>query len=112
MALNKVRSRGTFHRSLKRDIRKTQTLPPQDCQIDHKNAEEAKSILCMSVEEIIQKQPSSHHSIIRLRIDGLDVQEIAERENRSKRTVERILQSFRQVLMDSALVDLGEQNAC
>lgn len=66
----------------------------------------------MSVEEMIQKQPQSHHNIIRLRIDGLEVQAIAERENRSKRTVERILQSFRKELMDSALLNLGEQHPC
>jgi RNA polymerase sigma-70 factor, ECF subfamily len=112
MALNKVRSRGAYHRSGKRDIRKTQTLETAHDQSDNQNAEEAKSILCMSVEEVIQKQPESHREIIRLRIDGLEVQSIAERENRSKRTVERILQSFRKQLMESALLNAGEQNPC
>jgi RNA polymerase sigma-70 factor, ECF subfamily len=112
MALNKVRARGAFHRSSKRDIRKTKSLSPGDGQSDNRNAEEAKSILCMSVEEMIQKQPPSHHQIIRLRIDGLEVQAIAERENRSKRTVERILQSFRKELMDSALVSFVEHDPC
>lgn len=112
MALNKVRARGAFHRSGKRDIRKTRPLSAGHEQIDQHNAEEAKSILCMSVDEMIQKQPPSHRTIIRLRIDGLEVQAIAERENRSKRTVERILQSFRKQLMDSALFNLGEQDPC
>ncbi len=112
MALNKVRARGAFHRSGKRDIRKTRPLSAGHERIDDHNAEEAKSILCMSVEEMIQKQPASHRSIIRLRIDGLEVQAIAEREKRSKRTVERILQSFRKQLMDSALLNLGEQDPC
>lgn len=83
MALNKVRSRGAYHRATKRDIRKTQPLPEGTGQIDDHNAEEAKNILCMSVEEMIQKQPESHRGIIRLRIDGHEVQTIAEREKRS-----------------------------
>ena len=112
MALNKVRSRGAYHRSGKRDIRKTQELEAANDHAAVKSTEEAKSILCMSVEEIIQKQPESHREIIRLRIDGLEVQAIAERENRSKRTVERVLQSFRKQLMDSALLNVGEQNPC
>ncbi len=58
MALNKVRSRAAFHRARKRDIRKTQPLPISNEPIDGQNAEEAKNILCMSVEEVIQKQPT------------------------------------------------------
>ena len=112
MALNKVRARGAFHRSRKRDIRRTQPLSSEAGKFDDHNAEEAKNILCMSVEEMIQKQPLSHHTIIRLRIEGLEVHAIAERENRSKRTVERILQSFRKELMDSALVNFSEHEPC
>ncbi len=110
MALNKVRSRAAFHRAGKRDIRKTHSLPDRIETFNDQNAVEAKNILCMSVEEIIQKQPESHRGIIRLRIDGLEVQTIAEREKRSKRTVERILQSFRTQLMESALLNIGEQD--
>ena len=112
MALNKVRSKGKHHRSSKRDVRKTQALSAGDEQLNDCNFEEAKSILCMSVEEMILEQPPSHRAVIRLRIDGLEVQAIADREHRSKRTVERILQSFRKQLMDSALLSLGEQNPC
>ena len=112
MALNKVRARGTYHRAGKRDIRKTQQLLQGTEQLDEKNAEEAKSILCLSVEEMIQKQPASHRGIIRLRIDGLEVQAIADRENRSKRTVERILQSFRTQLMESAILSVGDDEPC
>jgi RNA polymerase sigma-70 factor (ECF subfamily) len=112
MALNKVRARGSYHRAGKRDIRKTQPLLKGTEQLDQKNAEEAKNILCLSVEEMIQKQPASHHGIIRLRIDGLEVQAIADRENRSKRTVERILQSFRTQLMESAILGIGDDEPC
>ena len=112
MALNKVRSRGSFHRSIKRDIRRTQSLDagPGD-QIDRGAQEEAKSILCLSLEEVILKQPEGHRGIIRLRIDGYDVQTIADRERRSKRTVERVLQSFRNELLESTLLGIGEDKA-
>ena len=110
MALNKVRGRGAFHRARKRDIRKTKTISDDESTSATQTGHEvARNILCMSVEEIIEKQPESHRSIIRLRIDGLEVQMIAEQEKRSKRTVERILQSFRKELVESALLSIGEE---
>jgi RNA polymerase sigma-70 factor (ECF subfamily) len=112
MALNKVRSKGAFHRSGKRDIRKTQTLPESPQTLNDESTAVAKSILCMSVDEMIGKQPSSHQEIIRLRVDGQDVQAIAEKTNRSKRTVERILQTFRSQLIESTIVSIGEQDEC
>lgn len=109
MALNKVRSRAGFHRSGKRDIRKTQSMPSEQLDEGSGSHDVARSILYMSVEEIIQRQPESHRGIIRLRIDGLDIQAIAERERRSKRTVERVLQSFRNELMEAALIDIESE---
>lgn len=109
MALNKVRGRGAYHRARKRDIRKTQPMAADEAENAAGSEHEvAKNILCMSVDEIIAKQPETHHAIIRLRIEGLDVQAIAEQEKRSKRTVERILQSFRKELVDAALLTIGE----
>lgn len=104
MALNKVRSQGAYHRAGKRDIRKTQALPDSSSQFDANLQEEAKTILRMSVEEIIAQQPESHREIIRLRIEGFEVQPIADKTERSKRTVERILQGFRDQLLQAALV--------
>jgi RNA polymerase sigma-70 factor (ECF subfamily) len=115
MALNKVRGRGAYHRADKRDIRRTQPIPDSDAGVvvarnagGGDNNEEARNILCLSVEEIISNQPESHRAVIRLRIDGMEVQEIALKEQRSKRTVERILQSFRKELIESALLSVGE----
>lgn len=109
MALNKVRSRGAYHRSLKRDIRKTQSLESdQSHSADRIDQDEAKNILCLSVEELIQQQPESHRGIIRMRIEGHEVQTIAEKQGRSKRTVERVLQSFRNALMTAAIVDVED----
>jgi RNA polymerase sigma-70 factor (ECF subfamily) len=114
MALNKVRGRGAYHRADKRDIRRTLPIPDSDAGVvASRNSvgddnEVARHILCLSVEEIISNQPESHRAVIRLRIDGMEVQEIALQEQRSKRTVERILQSFRKELIESALLSVGE----
>ena len=109
MALNKVRGRAAHHRAGKRDVRKTQSLSSDSSTPISESCDEvARNVLCMSVEEVIDKQPESHRNIIRLRIDGYDVRKIAEREKRSKRTVERILQSFRSELIHSALISIGE----
>lgn len=106
MALNKVRSRGAYHRAGKRDIRKTQALAVEGSggAVEWSAEEEARNILRMSIEEIVQQQPESHREIIRLRVDGSEVQAIADQTKRSKRTVERVLQSFREQLLSSALL--------
>lgn len=105
MALNKVRARGAFHRASKRDIRKTQALPPAEVPNNSMTDEEvAREVLRLSLEEVIANQPESHRDIIRLRIDGFEVQAIADQLQRSKRTVERVLQSFREQLLQAALV--------
>lgn len=110
IALNKVRSQAAYHRANKRDVRRTQSMPNSDENGANSagSQEIAKSILSMSIEELIQNQPESHRGIIRLRVEGEDIQSIAEKEKRSKRTVERVLQSFRKQLLDSALLASGE----
>jgi DNA-directed RNA polymerase specialized sigma24 family protein len=44
--------------------------------------------------------------MIRLRVEGFEVAEIATRTSRSKRSVERVLQQFR-ALLKGALDDVG-----
>ncbi len=109
IALNKVRTQATFHSAGKRDARKTESISAgmNDPISEVETQGIARAILKMSVDELIMAQPTSHQGIIRLRIDGFDVQSIAKAQRRSKRTVERVLQSFREQLMDSALVASG-----
>jgi DNA-directed RNA polymerase specialized sigma24 family protein len=52
----------------------------------------------MVVEELLQDLPEAHRKIIELRIEGHEVNEIATAVQRSKRSVERELQEFRQRL--------------
>lgn len=102
MALNKIRSSGSFHRAAKRSASKTISMDGDvSAQELPKNQQEAFQILKLTVEEIVGSLPSEHRDIVWLRIEGLEFDEIVKRTGRAKRTVERILQSFRQTLFTS-----------
>ena len=97
IAVNKIRAQGAYHRAAKRDVRKTvggDALaaggfdPPADDTA-------AAGLLGLVVEEVLGRLPEPHRPMVRLRIEGYEVAEIAARTGRSKRTVERVLQEFR-----------------
>ena len=52
----------------------------------------------MVIDEVLAGLSPAHRDIINLRIEGHEVAAIAERLGRSKRSVERILQGFREML--------------
>jgi RNA polymerase sigma factor (sigma-70 family) len=58
----------------------------------------ALTVLRMTIDELLAELPVGQREIIRLRIEGCEVSEIAEKTGRAKRSVERILQGFRQQL--------------
>jgi RNA polymerase sigma-70 factor (ECF subfamily) len=102
MSLHKIRSRGAFHRAARRDVRATQPADAlEDTVVDSEHDELALAALRLTVEEAIQSQPEPNRQIARLRIDGFEVAEIAARVGRARRTVERVLQQFRQQLQAS-----------
>ena len=98
ISLNKVRKVGQFHRAAKRDIHSSASLPPKDAIADKNYDEISRSILELSVAELVSKLPESAQSIVRLRIEGYQVSQIALETQRSKRSVERVLQHFRSTL--------------
>lgn len=100
IALNKIRGLGDFHRAARRDMRRTVTGETYDRAIEEEagRQESALTILRLVIDEILNSLPPSHRPIVELRIEGYEVAEIAERTQRSKRTVERVLQEFRQRL--------------
>lgn len=102
MALNKIRTNGSFHRAAKRSASKTISMDgevaPQDLP---KNQQEAFQVLKLTVEEVVASLPEEHRDIVWARIEGLEFDEIVHKTGRAKRTVERILQGFRQKLMSS-----------
>jgi RNA polymerase sigma-70 factor (ECF subfamily) len=95
IALHKIRSAGAFHRAAKRDVRATANgmIAPME-QLAAPD-EMALATLRMVIDEVLNALPPSMRAIVELRIDGHQVEEIAQRTQRSRRSVERALQEFR-----------------
>jgi RNA polymerase sigma-70 factor (ECF subfamily) len=104
IALNKIRRLGEFHRSQKRDVGSTSVLTTPVAQQEAPLADDSMRILEMTIEELLAGRPEHVRQMVRLRIEGCDVAEITARTGRSKRSVERALQSFRAMLANQ----LGE----
>lgn len=96
IALNKLRAKGAHHRAAKRDVRRTVSTTTEAGDLDPPaNDEAAGALLRMVIGEVLEKLPEGHREVVRLRIEGFEVTEIAARAGRSMRTTERILQEFR-----------------
>lgn len=99
IGLNKIRNQATHHRAFKRDVKRTK-VDVGDLELSYpaKSDETSLHILELTIQELLKPLPEEYQVIIELRVAGHEVQEIAERSGRSKRTVERILQEFRKKL--------------
>jgi RNA polymerase sigma-70 factor (ECF subfamily) len=95
ISLNKVRAAGQHHRAAKRDAALSVSLSDQDSLSPRAQDDFARSLLELSISEVISELPGSAQRVVELRIQGHEVSEISEITARSKRTVERILQHFR-----------------
>ena len=62
------------------------------------NDESALNALRMVIDEIMTGTSVSQRKIIELRIEGFQVDEIARKAKRARRSVERVLQEFRKEL--------------
>jgi RNA polymerase sigma-70 factor (ECF subfamily) len=99
MTLNKVRSIGDYHRAAKRDVRLTSSRQVLHT-LSSDTTEQELADLRLLIEEVLEQFPEKARSLIRLRLEGHEVSEVAQRTGVSKRTVERILQDFRHILRD------------
>ena len=100
IGLNKIRSTAIHHRAAKRDVKKTSsgdTIDVVPTDVEQSDGEGLK-ILEMTIDDLLTQLPEQYREIVQLRIAGYELSEIAEKTKRSKRTVERILQAFRQKL--------------
>ncbi len=97
IALNKVRSVAEHHRALKRSMAKTQPLGSYDVS----ETQDSSEMLRVTIEEVLADLPEEHQSIVRDRIDGFEIAEIAQRNSVARRSVERVLQGFRHRLRAS-----------
>jgi RNA polymerase sigma factor (sigma-70 family) len=95
LALNKIRNLVSHHRAGKRAVHQTTSLPDFDSHPALAADDSAAALLCLVMDEHLEGLPESNRAIIRLRIDGYAVAEIAAATGRSRRTVERVLQEFR-----------------
>ena len=101
IALNKIRTQGTFHRAAKRDVRITCGLDDAKSlqqAVASLEADEPMPFLHLIAEETLERMPPSQREVVELRVAGYEVEEIAAKVGRSKRTVERLLQTCRQQL--------------
>jgi RNA polymerase sigma-70 factor (ECF subfamily) len=91
IALNKVRQIAEHHRRIKRDVGHTQHIGDHDLGAPT----DASEVLRLTIEDILETLPRAHQEVIHYRIDGYEISESASRVSLSRRSVERILQSFR-----------------
>lgn len=91
IALNKVRMVAKYHRAEKRDVAHTEAISDQD----KLQVADASEILRLTIDEILAPMAEVNRRVIRLRIDGYEIAEITSKVTVSRRTVERVLQSFR-----------------
>jgi RNA polymerase sigma-70 factor, ECF subfamily len=99
ITLNKIRRQAEYHKAFRRDVRRTASaddlgiaryLADESCR-----DESSLTLLKMVVDGQIDRLPESKRVMVRMRIDGHEIDEIAAATKRSKRTVERTLQEFR-----------------
>ena len=97
IALHKIRSAATFHRAAKRDVRATTAGLTDAPSGPHLAAPDEMSLatLRMVIDELLGALPPSMRAIVELRVEGHEVEEIARRTGRSRRSVERALHEFR-----------------
>lgn len=101
IALNKIRDQAEFHRAAKRDVRRVQRLDTNGTEALEAACHDEIEVLSLrlAIEEIVEAMPEPLRPILILRLEGHEVQEIAEQVGRSKRSVERVIQQFRNKLL-------------
>jgi len=95
ITVNKIRAKGAYFRARKRDMRRELGGDAVDAlATDQVTAQ----WLELAVKEVLQKMPEHQSEVIRLRMEGYEVAEIAKITGRAKRSVERNLQDGRKRL--------------
>ena len=102
IALNKIRDAAEYHRAAKRDVRRTNSGEANELAIREAAGkdEAALVVLRMVVDGVLKDLPESHRRMIEMRLEGHEVAEIARDLGRSKRSIERVLQNFREQMSE------------
>jgi RNA polymerase sigma-70 factor, ECF subfamily len=99
IALNRIRSAESYHRADKRDVGATAAERELDqVRASRGRADGGRAFLRLAVAEALEHLPARHQEAVRLRLEGYEVAEIAQRTRRSQRTIERVLQESRERL--------------
>ncbi len=102
IALNKIRNAAEFHRAKKRDVRKTKSVDSdlyRTFSTHEKDEHVAIVVLQLTIDNIVSGMPGQSRELVQLRMEGYSVAEIATKTKRAQRSVERVLQKFRQILL-------------
>lgn len=93
--MRKINAKADYLQSQRRDIRK-------QCQMDDLDIIQSNSTdnlalfeLCSTIDELLAEVSEVQQEIIRRRLEGYSIEDISEKCGRSRRTVERELQAFR-----------------
>ncbi len=107
MALNRIRTEITSHRTAKRDPRRQNPIESAAApwQFRPSDGVQDAGLLEVVLRDALHRLPEPMQQVILLRMEGHEVAQIAQDTGRSKRAVERILQDARKNLK----VLLGEQ---
>jgi RNA polymerase sigma-70 factor (ECF subfamily) len=102
IALNKIRAKGSFHLAAKRDVRLTQTMEGHAGYVEAQAATDNgdQPLMRLVIQESLEQLDPRQREMVELRLQGHDINEIADKTGRSKRTVERNLQEVRARLKD------------
>jgi RNA polymerase sigma-70 factor (ECF subfamily) len=103
IAMNTIRTRATFHRAARRDVRRTRpidNLDPTRLASGNPLGDARRTLQRLAAEEALSRLPPFQRRIVELRVEGYQVVEIARATGRSLRTVERTLQQCRRRLAD------------
>jgi len=100
IATNKVRKLGRHARQQKRDVGRTVTMDEAGTAggasgVTGGAEHESLAILEMVLRDVLAELPDYQRTMIEMRIEGYTTEEIAAKTQRCTRTVERIVQRFR-----------------
>lgn len=99
IALNRLRAEETYHRAAKRDVRLTANEAGRGSLLANlEQPDPAAAYLDIVIGEALECLPEMTREVVKLRIEGYEVAEIAAKLGSSKRTVERALQEARKQL--------------
>ncbi|HMO12929.1 MAG TPA: sigma-70 family RNA polymerase sigma factor [Pirellulaceae bacterium] len=106
MTLNKVRNAIAYHQRQRRDVRQEITFSGEtrepEISIDDWNSEHV-AILADLLERILQGLPDIHREMVLLRMSGESIATIADRVERSQRTVIRVLSGLDKLVKEESL---------